>query len=394
MGNPIVLSGKLAFLSLAEVLQLLGSNNSEGTLSLTSKYAPEPGCIFFRNGNPVDARNGDLQGIEAVFSLFGWTEGDFAFQEGPYEGPKTIKRSRMEIILDGLRMLDDGEIQRLEPVSYAVEAEAPASKKDGVPLIKGPMVDYLYVVDEEEFFDGEEIIIEGNHGNWIWVILEGTVEVSKNTPKGPFRLLRISDGAFIGSIGSFLADDSVRTVTARAVGNVQLGMLDSQGLSAEFHRMGPEFRALVKSLDRRLKEVTASALASFQGLNDPDRLLQDKRPVITESKNNDRGFFITGGRAVVARKLDNGLVPLASLGKGDFIGQMPFWDLGLEPSSAVVLGEKNLKVAPINLAAMQKEYDQLSITFRNILENISTCILATSMVTCELEKKAGHPILD
>jgi CRP-like cAMP-binding protein len=286
-------------------------------------------------------------------------------------------------------MLDDGEIKRLDNASVQVERSVPAGKKESAPLIKGPLVDYVYVVDEEEFFDGEDIIVEGNHGNWIWVILEGTVEISTSTPKGPFKVLRISDGAFVGSIGSFLADDSVRTVTAKAIGNVQLGMLDSQGLSAEFHRMAPEFRAVVKSLDRRLKEITASAAASYQGLNDPQRVLQDKRPVITETKNNDRGFLITGGRAIVARKLASGMVPLVPLIKGDFIGQLPFLDMGLEPSSAIVLGEKNLKVAPINLAAMQKEYDQLSATFKNILENIATCILATSMVTCELEKKAA-----
>jgi hypothetical protein len=389
MVNPTALSGKLAFLSLAELLQLLGSNNSEGVLSLTTKFSTEPAYIYFRNGNPIDAQHGDLQGLEAVFAVFGWTEGDFAFQQGPYEGEKTIKRSRMEIILDGLRMLDDGEIKRLDNVSFHADTPMPAGKKESAPLIKGPLVDYLYVVDEEEFFDGEDIIVEGNHGNWIWVILEGTVEISKSTPKGPLKLLRISDGAFIGSIGSFLADDSVRSVTARAIGNVQLGMLDSQGLSAEFHRMAPEFRAVVKSLDRRLKEITGSAMASYQGLNDSGRVLQDKRPVITETKNNDRGFLITGGRAIVARKLPSGLVPLVPLIKGDFIGQMPFLDMGLEPSSAIVLGEKNLKVAPINLAAMQKEYDQLSATFKNILENIATCILATSMVTCELEKKAA-----
>jgi hypothetical protein len=62
--------------------------------------------------------------------------------------------------------------------------------------------------------------------------------------------------------------------------------------------------------------------------------------------------------------------------------------MGLEPTSAIVLGDKRLKVSTIDQQSLQDEYDQLSLTFKNVLENISTNILATAMVICELEKKA------
>ena len=392
MANNVVLSGNLSFLNLAELLQLLGSNASNGVLKINSDHAQEPGIVYFLNGNPVHSINTSMRGLEAIFSLFGWMEGEFVFSNEPYDGETTINKSRMEIILDGLRMLDDGEI---EMVASANVEKKPSTKKEStrkssLPLIKGPLVDYLHVVDEEEFFDGEEIIIEGNHGNWIWVILEGTVELTRSTPKGPIKFLQIGDGAFIGSISSLLSDESVRNVTATAVGNVQLGMLDSQGIGSEFSRMTPEFKNIVRSLDNRFNAIMDRAVASTIGENDPAKLLKDKRPVITEGKNDDKAFIITGGRASIVRKIKKSYTPLITgLSKGEFIGHIPFLDMGLEPTSAIVLGDKRLKVATIDHSSLQNEYEELSLTFKNLLENISTHILATAMYISEREKKAA-----
>jgi CRP-like cAMP-binding protein len=388
MSQNVVLSGNLAFLSLAEVLQLLGQNGSNGTLELKTKYAPEPGFVYFSAGNPINAVNSEWVGIDAMFSLFGWTEGEFVFTEETPSVDNIISQSRMEIILDGLRKLDDGEIPLLEPVSFDKTADSDSKDKPAaLPTIKGPLVDYLYVVDEEEFFDEEEIVQEGNHGNWIWVVLEGKVDISKSTPRGPLKLLRISEGAFVGSIASFLSDNSVRHATAVASGNVQLGMLDSQGLSSEFSRMSSDMKTIIKSLDKRLREVTSSAVASYLEKNESDRLLKNQRPVIRPGKNDDRAFLITEGRAMVTRKTEASLVPLIRLGKGDFIGRIPFLEMGLEPNSAMVTGNSNLKVIPIDVAALQSEFDGLTPTFKNIVENLATSIMATAMVTCSMEKE-------
>ena len=391
MAINAVLSGNLSFLNLAELLQLLGSNTSTGVLRITNKYASEPGVVFFSKGNPVHALNGKLSGLEAIFSLFGWSEGEFAFSAEDYDGQTSINKSRMEIILDGLRKLDDGEIERLEPVAFEKTDAIPDKKKSSIPVIKGPLVDYLHVVDEEEFFDGEEIIIEGNHGNWIWVILEGTVELSKATPDGAVTFLQISDGAFIGSLSSLLADDSVRNVTATAVGNVQLGMLDSQGLGSELGRMSAEFQNLVRSVDKRYAGVMQNAVNTYLQQDDAKQILKDRRPVIMEGKNDDKAFVITGGNASVVRKTETGIVMLvSSMEKGDVIGPIPFLDMGLEPASAIVMGDPQLKVTKLDRQALIDEFEQLSSTFKNILENLSTCILATAMVTCEFKKKRGH----
>ncbi len=226
-------SGHLNFLSLADVLQILGTSGCSGLLQLHSKFAEGPGAVYISKGNPIHASAGKLEGLEALYALFGWKDGKFEFFRKAVHQGKTIRKNRMEIILDGLRLLDDGQIPVLGPSENFLPHGA---EKDvsGIPLIRGPLVDYMFVVDEE-YFEDENVVVEGRYGSWIWVILEGVAEIVKETPAGPIPVLRLGEGAFIGNLSSFLLHQHFeRTYSARAAGKLQLGVLDSQRLSKEF----------------------------------------------------------------------------------------------------------------------------------------------------------------
>jgi len=389
MSSNIVLSGNLNFLNLGEILQLLGSNGSSGLLRIMSKYAPNPGLMYFLNGNPINASNGSLNGIDAVYSLFGWIEGEFEFSTEDIKSEKVIKFGRMEIILTGLKMLDDGDIEKLGPVSFEKEPSDLPGKESILPIIKGPLVDYMDVVDEEEVLDGDRIIEEGKHGEWIWVILEGVVDIIKETSKETIKIVRIGDGSFIGSISSFFMEGQIRNATAVAVGNVQLGVLDSQRLSNELASFSSEFKRLVISLDKRLREVTDKTIDAYIKKKKVKDFLKDKKLVMKTDENEKRLFSIKRGNAFIVRKTDSDYIHLSTLNKGDFFGHVPFLDMGHEPYSAMVFGSKDLEIKKLGSEKLQKEYDQLSNTFKNIIENLGTCILATTMMTCEFQKKAG-----
>lgn len=101
----------------------------------------------------------------------------------------------------------------------------------------------------------------------------------------------------------------------------------------------------------------------------------------------ERLFEITDGNAYLVRTVDNEQVALAELGPGDFYGYFPFLDLGHEPYSASVYGTENIEVRELDIGSIQKEYEQLSSTFRNIIENITTSISVTTMLACEQQKK-------
>ncbi len=393
MASDVDFSGKLSFLNLGELLQILGSSSATGTLRIYSSK-PNPGLIVLDKGNPINAANGALSGLDALFPLFGWTEGRFEFTRETPACERTIKKGRMEIILDGLRLLDEGKIEKLGPAvpdGNAAEGADPAQapRSDLPPLIKGPLVDYSYVIDEEGFYDGDEIVREGSHGNWIWVILEGAAEITKSTPNGPLKLLRVGDGGFLGSLASLLAGTNVRSSTVTASGNIQLGMLDSQLLSSELANLSSDFKTLIRSLDKRLRCVTTIAAQAAAG----DRSFMDeiagKKIAIKEGQTEDRLFRVREGQVVVARQTPAGPIPLVTLEKGDFFGHIPFLTIGHEPYEATVFSSADLKLAAVDSKAIEAEHHRLSGTLRNIIGHLAACISATTLVTITRVGKAG-----
>jgi CRP-like cAMP-binding protein len=388
MSGDVAFAGNLSFLNLGELLQLLGTTGSSGTVSLHNALAAQPGFIYIDNGNPINAASGSKTGLDALFSLFGWLDGQFEFVEEAVTCKKTITKSRMEIILDGLRLLDEGQVEIIGPAVAGSKPTDTAAKSGSLPLIKGPLVDYSYVVDEESFYDGDEIVQEGNHGNWIWVILEGVAEIVKETPRGTISLLRIGDGAFLGSVASLLRADNVRSATVTAAGNVQLGMLDSQLMTSELANQSIDYREFLRALDIRLKHVTSMIVDIYTGDKKAAELIKGKKPLIKQGQAEERLFKITSGDAIVARETENGIVPLAQLQKGDFLGHLPFLDMGNEPQAASVFASPNLKLAALDPKALQKEHEQLSSTLQNVLAHLATSISVTTLIACDYFKKS------
>jgi CRP-like cAMP-binding protein len=389
MGN-FALAGNLSFLSLGDILQFLGSNTSTGVLFITSRYTQTQGEIYFVKGNPINASAGSLSGIDALNSLFGWVEGEFEFRDESVSCEQTINKSRMQIILDALSMLDDGQIERLGPVSFSKKSQSPG-KSFKLPIIKGPLIDYTYIVDEEEFRANNKIVTEGKHGGWLWVILEGVAEIVKKIPTGHLKLLKIGEGAFIGSFTSFLMlEGTVRSAAISAVTNVQLGVLDARRLSVDFLRMSNSFRNLAISLDKRMKQVTDMAVDVHLNKVRLEEYINVKNQVINQGDGEENLFEITKGVAHIVRHTKDGYVPLGSLYPGDFFGNMPFLDLGQEPFNASVFGSENLEFKKMSPDSFQQEYNQLQPTFKNFIDHLSTCISVTSMVTCEFNKKSGQ----
>lgn len=387
MNNSVSLSGSLDFLNLGELLNLLGTNGSSGVLRIKSRYKAEAGLVYLDKGNPINANNGTLSGLDAIFSLFGWTDGEFEFVQEDPTCQKVIAKSRMEIILDGLRLLDEGKIEKLGPTTAAADHTESTSASGKIPLIKGPLVDYSYVVDEEGFYDGDEIVKEGNHGDWIWVILEGIAEISKKTANGSIEILRIGDGAFLGSVAALISGGRVRTATVQAVGNVQLGMLDSQLLANELANVSADFKNILSSIDSRLKQVVDMAVKIKDNQHDPASYIKGKKQLIKQGQDEDRLFTIKGGQAVIARETDKGYVPLAQLKKGDYFGRIPFLDVGHEPYSAAVFSSDDLKLSAVDVKKLESEHQGLSSTLKNIIEHLATSVSVSTRVTCDFQDK-------
>ena len=392
MGGKAVLTGNLKFTSLADLFQIIGGNNSTGTLRITSQYVPQPGIVHFLKGNPVNAANGPLKGLDAVYSLFGRTEGNFEFSEEKLSVEHAIKKNRMEIVLDALRMLDDGVIEKVGPTTAdELLSKKGAKSGDGqkreLPVIKGPAIDYLYILDEEEFSDGKTVVKEGSHGKWIWVILDGAAQLTRETSRGPLTIAKLGEGCFIGSFTSLLFQEYARSATVSAMGDLRLGLLDTQRLAGEFYTLRADFRNTLSSLDRRLKKITDRAVDLSAKKEDSLSLPAKGLEVVVElgSKKDDL-CCIQEGQAYVVGKTAKGALPLLTLEKDDVFGNLPFMDMGQEPRNASVAGTQSLKTITLDAEELHTSYDHLSQTFKGMIFNLCTCVSITTKLVYLLSR--------
>jgi hypothetical protein len=389
MAHEAALAGSLRFISLADIFQILGGNSSTGILRITNRHSPDPGLIYFRNGDPIDATSGSMSGVDAVYALFGWEEGKFAFHEEEVQSGRAIKKSMMEIVLDAMRMLDDGLIKRVGSPSLDEAASAKVGvagfEKKGTPrVITGPLVDYSYVLNEEEYRDGEIIVKEGGHGKWIWTILKGSIAASRETPKGPMTIARLGKGSFIGSFGALKFREYTRSASVTAMGDVQLGLMDTELLHREFTSLSPDFRGLLLSLDGRLRKITDTAVALFGKEGSTKGLPKDRKLIIKKGSTKNEAFSILQGEAYVIGQAGKDYVPLLTLEKDEVFGYMPFMEIGHEPGSALILASNDLEAKRLDTERLQKEYEQLPGTTRNMMYNICTCIFVTTKLAYHL----------
>jgi CRP-like cAMP-binding protein len=125
---------------------------------------------------------------------------------------------------------------------------------------------HAYVAGEEFYPDGSVVIEEGTVGDWVYVILEGSVKVRKKTPKGLVTVDTLKDGDVFGEMGFLEGGKRVRSASVVASGDVWVGILDGEKLTRDFEEMPSNLRALIRSLVLKLREITATvcSLVSVQ----------------------------------------------------------------------------------------------------------------------------------
>ncbi|MFO7784514.1 MAG: DUF4388 domain-containing protein [Thermodesulfobacteriota bacterium] len=376
------LSGALNFISLAEIIQILGGNGSTGSLKISSRYSPTPGYIYFLNGEPVHSTCNGSQGVQAMYNLFGWTEGDFEFKDERVDVSRTVRGNRMQIVLDALRLLDEGRITKVGPSRNDPTDSFGYGNIRSIPVVKGPVPDYMYIVQEETFPDGSRIVQEGTYGNWIWVVLEGRVDITRETEQGPVPVARLGEGCFIGTLLSLLHGVNRRTATATAVGDVQLGLLDTLRLSGEYTSLSNLFKGVLLSLTSRLFKITDRTVALLMSQTVAD-LLNESDTTLMDQQMLESGFFtIREGQTWVVSRARRGYLPLCTLCERDVFGSVPFLDIGHEPRLASVAAQDNLRIEEVDVESLHHEYEKLSDTFKSLIHNVGSCISETTRVAC------------
>ena len=111
----------------------------------------------------------------------------------------------------------------------------------------------LNIASEETYHDDEIIIQEGTKGDWVYVVLSGTVEISKTVEGKKFVIELLQPDEVFGEL-AFLGGIT-RTATARAVGETTVGVVDRAFLDGEFNKLPSEFRAILVAVVQRFKKL-------------------------------------------------------------------------------------------------------------------------------------------
>ena len=75
---------------------------------------------------------------------------------------------------------------------------------------------------------------------------------------------------------------------------------------------------------------------------------------------------------------------MSRLDEDDFIGQTSFLNVGHEPQSASVYVSDDFEAQPYPMDEIQQEYDKLSATMKNMIDNTATYISAITASACKL----------
>ena len=110
---------------------------------------------------------------------------------------------------------------------------------------------------EETYKNGQVIFKEGSHGDWVYIILSGHVQISRTIEEEKYIIEMLQPGDLFGEL-AFLGNVE-RTATARAVGEITVGIIDREFLDQEFNKIHSDFREILSSVVGRFKKMIERA---------------------------------------------------------------------------------------------------------------------------------------
>lgn len=143
--------GSMVGLSLADLIQLKGTNRFSGCISV--EFGGRHGVIFFRDGEVVHAEKDSYEGEEAFQRIMRWPGGRFTAQPYLSTVRHSIRKSRQHLLLDAHQAMDErrrhvgqqgntslrGRIRAVGMVSDAIILDHNGASTDG----SGPSADRL-----------------------------------------------------------------------------------------------------------------------------------------------------------------------------------------------------------------------------------------------------------
>ncbi len=115
-------AGTLHGVSSGIFLQLIEMEERTCTIRLSDKRKQKKGVLFFKDGELLDARYGNLQGVEAAYEIFSWDPVSIAIQNGCPRNERKIEEDMQAVLLEAMRRKDETDEENGADASGAPEA--------------------------------------------------------------------------------------------------------------------------------------------------------------------------------------------------------------------------------------------------------------------------------
>lgn len=139
------------------------------------------------------------------------------------------------------------------------------------------------LASEETYTDGQVIFHENSSGDWVYVVLSGSVEISKMIGEKKCVLEVLKESEPFGEL-SYIGNIK-RTATATAVGETTVGIIERDSLDQEFNKISSDFRSILVTVAKRFK-IMIERMIDFSNRTEP-RILKK----LSVSYNDKKSFL-------------------------------------------------------------------------------------------------------
>lgn len=122
------------------------------------------------------------------------------------------------------------------------------------------------IASYETYQDGQIIFKEGDNGDWIYVVDDGEVEISKNVGGQQIAIETLKEGDVFGEMAYI--EKQPRSATATARGKAVVGIIDRNFFDTEFNKISADFQKVIKTVAFRLRKVTQKSVDAQNGKGD------------------------------------------------------------------------------------------------------------------------------
>ena len=119
------------------------------------------------------------------------------------------------------------------------------------------------IASYETFQDGQIIFEEGSNGDWIYVVEEGEVEISKNVGGQKIVIETLKESDIFGEIAYI--DKTPRSATATAKGTTVVGIIDRDFFDTEFNKISTDLQIVLRTVAFRLRKATQRSVEAQKG---------------------------------------------------------------------------------------------------------------------------------